>query len=160
DRLRELGSAGVIRREDAPPPVAATLFHLTDRGRALEPAILALGMWGSPMLASAPDDAEFQTHWLRIPLEARLADHEPERAPMTIQLRTGDEPLVIDVADGAVQTRIGIEQEPDLTMSGHPRVVLGVLAGRLSLDEGEQAGLVMEGDAGALRRVQPLAARA
>src|ERR1700684_3975062 len=32
DRLRELESAALIRREDAPPPVATTLFHLTDTG--------------------------------------------------------------------------------------------------------------------------------
>ena len=32
DRIRELESAGLIRREEAPPPVATTLFHLTDTG--------------------------------------------------------------------------------------------------------------------------------
>src|SRR6266851_1274072 len=32
DRIRELESAGLIRREDAPPPIATTLFHLTESG--------------------------------------------------------------------------------------------------------------------------------
>ena len=36
DRLRELESAGVVCREGAPPPIAATLFRLTDRGRELQ----------------------------------------------------------------------------------------------------------------------------
>jgi DNA-binding HxlR family transcriptional regulator len=157
DRLRELERVGVIRREDAPPPVATTLFHLTDRGTDLEPVIRAMGMWGAPMLAGAPDDDAFQTHWLRLPLEVRLTDHAPEDAPAAIQLRTGDEPLVIEVGNGQVRTRMGIRDEADLTLSGPHRIVLAVLAGRLSLREGLQAGLVVEGDPAALRRVQPLA---
>ena len=33
ERLRELEAAGVVAREEAPPPVATTLFSLTPRGR-------------------------------------------------------------------------------------------------------------------------------
>src|SRR5262249_48342186 len=36
DRLRTLEQAGVVARDTAPPPVAATLFRLTERGEALE----------------------------------------------------------------------------------------------------------------------------
>ena len=32
ERLRELEEAGVIEREEAPPPIATTLFRLTPRG--------------------------------------------------------------------------------------------------------------------------------
>src|SRR5690242_21611800 len=35
-RLRELEKAGVITREDAPPPIATTLFRLTPRGEQLD----------------------------------------------------------------------------------------------------------------------------
>jgi DNA-binding HxlR family transcriptional regulator len=38
-RLRELEKAGVISREDAPPPVATTLFRLTARGEQLRPIL-------------------------------------------------------------------------------------------------------------------------
>src|SRR5215468_4746123 len=46
DRLRDLESSGVIRREDAPPPVATTLFHLTEAGLELGPVVQAIGWWG------------------------------------------------------------------------------------------------------------------
>src|SRR3954468_24706379 len=49
DRLRELEAAGIVEREDAPPPIATTLFRLTERGAALEPVIYALGRWGAPL---------------------------------------------------------------------------------------------------------------
>src|SRR5262249_32917519 len=88
ERLRELEAAGVISREDAPPRVARGLFQLRDRGQELDPVTRALGIWGAPMLVSAPDGDAFQTHWLKSPLEIRLADHEPERPPATIQVET------------------------------------------------------------------------
>jgi len=157
DRLRDLERAGVTTRKEAPPPVATTLFHLTDRGRALDPVIRALGIWGSPMLANASDDDVFQTHWLKYPLEIRLADHEPDRPPATIQVRTGDEPLVIEIADGAVRTRLGTEDEPDAVVSGPHRLVLGLLAGRLTLSQARRGGLRFQGDDAVLGRVQPLA---
>src|SRR5579859_3254227 len=46
ERLRELEAAGLIRREEAPPPVASTLFHLTESGNGLRPVLGALGAWG------------------------------------------------------------------------------------------------------------------
>src|SRR6202166_4432738 len=45
DRIRELEAAGLIRREEAPPPVATTLVHLTEAGAELEPVVRGLG-WG------------------------------------------------------------------------------------------------------------------
>lgn len=45
DRLRELEEAGLIHREAAPPPVATTLFSLTERGRTLEPVLRELSRW-------------------------------------------------------------------------------------------------------------------
>src|SRR5438128_7232990 len=51
DRLRELEKAGVITREDAPPPIATTLFRLTPRGEQLRPALDALMRWGLPLMS-------------------------------------------------------------------------------------------------------------
>ena len=45
DRLTELSGAGLVTRTvDAGPPVAVT-YELTDAGRALLPALTALGDW-------------------------------------------------------------------------------------------------------------------
>src|ERR1700735_2478981 len=54
DRLRELESAGLIRREDAPPPVATTLFHLTDTGAGL-PAVVDADDPGGRVFIVTPD---------------------------------------------------------------------------------------------------------
>src|SRR5207244_7811143 len=68
DRLRELERAGVIRRAAAPPPVATTLFHLTQRGKELRPVMRAIGIWGLPLLAEASDDDVFRGDWLAGPV--------------------------------------------------------------------------------------------
>jgi DNA-binding HxlR family transcriptional regulator len=45
-RLRDLEEAGVVRRDVLDPPLAVTVYELTDRGRDLRPVLLALGGWG------------------------------------------------------------------------------------------------------------------
>jgi DNA-binding HxlR family transcriptional regulator len=54
-RLRELESAGVLQRATLPPPAGARVYELTERGRALEPVLLALGRWGSSVAMPASD---------------------------------------------------------------------------------------------------------
>ena len=155
DRLRELEEAGVIRREAAPPPIATTLYHLTPRGEDLRPVVIALGRWGQPMLADAGDDEAFQTHWLTLPLEANLSDNAPEEPPIAIQVRTGEEPLLIETIDGAVRARVGSTDHPDAVLSGPSKLVFATLVGRLVLEDAQARGLEYQGDPSVLARVQP-----
>src|SRR5450432_3377156 len=90
DRLRELEEAGIVYREDAPPPVATTLFHLTSRGEGLEPIVDAIGRWGGPLLAGLGEDEAFCTHWLALPVRLYFGDTRPELPPETLELRTGE----------------------------------------------------------------------
>src|SRR5207249_785350 len=73
DRLRELEHAGVVVRRKEPPPVAATVFELTPRGRELAPVVGALGRWGMPFMTEAPGEAdEVRSRWLAWPAETFL----------------------------------------------------------------------------------------
>ena len=56
-RLRDLEDSQVLMRRRALPPAAGLIYELTDHGRELEPVLLALGRWGSP-LTPQPDSAE------------------------------------------------------------------------------------------------------
>ena len=158
DRLRYLESTGVIRREAAPPPIATTLLHLTVRGEALRPVIKALGAWGGPLLAEASDDDAFRSHWLALPAEELLRDRTPNEPPMTIEVRTGDRPLIIETIDGEVRARPGTAANPDVVLSGPHRAVVRFLAGRLDLVGAQARGLTIDGDLDAIRRLQPEAA--
>lgn len=154
-RLTELEDAGLLRREAAPPPVATTLYHLTETGRGLEPTLQALGLWGMQFMTSAAPEEKFVAHWLALPLRWFLRDNDPDAPEATIQLAINDEPLVVSVAGGVISTRTGIESDPDVVVRGGPDVVLGLLAGVIPVARARTSGLEIEGDLDALTRVIP-----
>ena len=107
DRLDARAVARVVRREAAPPPVATTLFHLTPRGEELRPVLKAMAQWGLPLMGEALEGEAFRSHWLASPVALYLADSMPESPPVTIEVRTGGEPTVIETANGVVRARPG-----------------------------------------------------
>jgi hypothetical protein len=129
DRLRDLQLGGVVSREHAPPPVATTLFELTDLGQQLRPILRALGEWGAQLMGEPAAGDEFRSHWLALPVKLYLAERAPEGSPVTIELQTGEEPVTIETVDGAVRTRQGPATDPDLVLNGPPQLVVGVLSG-------------------------------
>jgi DNA-binding HxlR family transcriptional regulator len=153
DRLRELEANGIIAREEAPPPIATALFRLTPRGEALKPVLAALGEWGAPLLRGVSSEAAFRSHWLKLPLELQLRDHSPERPPVTIEVRAGEQPLLIETVDGQVRVRPGTAPRPDATLSGTPAVIMDVLTRQLDLATATARGLDFEGDPQAVRRI-------
>lgn len=155
DRLREMEQAGLIRREEAPPPVATTLFHLTDRGRALRPVLEELGRWGGPLMGVPQEGVAFRSRWLSFPFELHLDDRSPKEAPVTIEVRTGDEPMLIETAGGRVRSRPGTSAHPDAIISGRPGLILGLITGRFGLAEARKRGLEFKGSQKVLSRVIP-----
>jgi len=155
DRLRELEAAGLVRREEAAPPVATTLFRLTEAGVQLEPALDALGAWGIRYMTQPVDGDEFRSHWFAFPVAVFLHDSDPDGPPLSIELRPGGRPAVVEVSGGQVTTRLGDAPSPDLVLDGPPRLILGLLAAGLTPAEAREAGLTITGDVAVLRRLQP-----
>jgi DNA-binding HxlR family transcriptional regulator len=153
DRLRDMEKAGVVRSWAAPPPVATTLFGLTERGEALRPLLEELGRWGAPLMGVPQPSNVFRSHWLVFPFDAYLTDRSPREAPIAIEVRTGDEPMLIETVDGKVRTRRGTVEKPDAVLEGRPGLILGLLAGRFDLPEARKRGLTFKGSQKALARV-------
>ena len=154
DRLRELEEAGILLREEAPPPIATTLFRLTPRGAALEPVVEQIGRWGAPLLDLAPNTDVFCSHWIAMPAR-HLRDSEPNGPPVRIELRAGDEPVTIEAANGTVRVRPGPAESPDVVLTGSPRLLKAVLRGQMEIEHACAAGLQLTGNAAAMRRLQP-----
>ena len=144
----------MVAREDAPPPIATTLFRLTPRGEELKTALVELGRWGAPLMAQSGADDAFRSHWLAMPVELFLTDRTPERPPITIEVRTGDEPVLIETADGGTRLCPGPGEHPDAVIEGTPQLVVGLLGGRIDLAEARALGLHYQGDSRALSRVR------
>jgi DNA-binding HxlR family transcriptional regulator len=152
ERLRDLERAGVIAREEAPPPIATTLFRLTSRGDQLRPLLAELVRWGIPLMTEDHDDDAVQSHWMAWALELMLTDRQPDAAPPTLELQTGDRPIVLTTQDGAVRAHVGQAESPDATIAGPPRPILGLLLGLIGLAAAEAGGVRYEGDPGILDR--------
>lgn len=154
DRLRDLETAGIIRREDPRPPMATPVLRLTERGHGLLPAVEALAVWGGGFIPDTARDAQFRTRWMVIPVEAMLTDHRPDHPPVTIAIRTGDEPLGVEVGEGGVHARTGIpDDDADLVITGPPKPILGIIAGKLPVSAAAGFGVEVAGEISVLERV-------
>jgi DNA-binding HxlR family transcriptional regulator len=153
ERLRELEHGGVIAREDAPPPIATTLFSLTARGEQLRPVLDDLVRWGIPLMAEQDPDDAIRSHWLAAALELMLTDRQPDAAPATLELQTGDQPIRIEIRDGLIRTRLGQGESADATLAGPPNPIMGLLLGLLDLADAKAKGVTFQGDPAALDRI-------
>ncbi|HEU5029314.1 MAG TPA: helix-turn-helix domain-containing protein [Spirillospora sp.] len=155
-RLKELEEAGLVVREDAPPPVATVLYALTEDGLALEPVLKALGLWGLRLMdTERPDDA-FQARWLAYAPAWFAADADPGAPPAVVQLVASGEEAVLEIGGGEVRARAGRAADPDLVLEGPPRAVLGLLTGVIGIDAALGLGLTAEGRREVLARLRPV----
>jgi DNA-binding HxlR family transcriptional regulator len=153
ERLRDLEHAGVIVREDAPPPIATTLFRLTPRGEELRPVLDGLVRWGIPLMVEQKPDDAVRSQWLTWAAEMMLADRRPEAPSVTLALQTGDQPITIELSDGAVRAHLGSTDRPDAMLAGPARPIMGLLLGLLELDDAKAVGVSFEGDPAVLERI-------
>ncbi|MCI3276146.1 winged helix-turn-helix transcriptional regulator [Streptomyces cylindrosporus] len=155
-RLKELEEAGLITREDAPPPVATVLYALSADGLALEPVLKALGLWGLRfMTEERPDDA-FRAQWMAYAPTWFTEDAEPDGPDAVIQVVADGESAVIELRGGRIHTRLGRATEADLVLEGAPRAVLGLLTGVIDLEAAGRLGLSVSGRREVLGRLRPV----
>jgi DNA-binding HxlR family transcriptional regulator len=155
-RLKELEHAALISREDAPPPIATTIYTLTPNGLALEPALKALGLWGLQYMTVERQEDTLQAQWLTYAATWFATDADPDAPPAVIQLIAAGKEAVIEIGGGRIQSRVGRAPHPDLTLTGPPRAVLGLLTGMIDLDLATQLGLTTHGRHDLLKRLRPL----
>ena len=64
--------------------------------------------------------------------------------------------MLVDVGDGTIRVHPGQSPDPEVTLTGPPSLVLGLLVGALDVDTARARGLKVDGKIATLRRVQPL----
>jgi DNA-binding HxlR family transcriptional regulator len=129
-RLRQLERAGVVARNRLPPPAASSVYELTEYGRALEPAVAALGRWGAASLGVRADQA-LRSHWLALALKAFFHADEADGVAAVYELRLREAAFRLAVADGALEVTPGADGAADLVLEADDDVLVGVLVGEL-----------------------------
>jgi hypothetical protein len=88
-------------------------------------------------------------------------DGEPGGAPVSIELRTGEAPVVVEAAAGAVHARpAGPDESADPVLDGSPHAILALLSGQIDIAEARRRGLRVEGEERVLARLRPPSAPA
>ncbi|MGZ3496117.1 MAG: hypothetical protein ACXWNK_13650 [Vulcanimicrobiaceae bacterium] len=70
----------------------------------------------------------------------------PSDPPVTLELRTGEEPVTLTIGDGEVRSTIGSVKEPDGVISGPAREIARVLFIGRSLAAARKRGVTYKGD--------------
>lgn len=154
ERLAEMEEAGLVERQELPPPAAATVFRLTARGEALRPVVKALGQWAGPLMTGRSKTECVRTRWMVLPAQFYLEDRLPKDKPVSIVINGPDESIVLESRDGRVRSRTGRIEDADLTLTGSPELALGIMMGRLTAAEAKRRGLKVEGNARLLQRLR------
>jgi DNA-binding HxlR family transcriptional regulator len=151
-RLRELEAAGLLARRTLAPPAASRVYELTERGRALEPVLLALGEWGSaaPIPPGDPPlGIDSTVIALRTLFDARAAGD----LAATYELRLGGQAFRARVAEGELELERGEAPEADATIVSDPWPLGAMLWQGYALEDAERAGdASVEGDRRAVAR--------
>jgi DNA-binding HxlR family transcriptional regulator len=158
ERLRQLQETGVIKAYDAPPPVRATVYRLTPRGRELRPAIRGLVTWGLPLLATGQGADAFRTQWLVMAVRILFDGVDvADLAPLTVLVKAGNEPATIEVSRKGLSMELGTSiSEAQVEVAGEPEKVFEFLTGT---SDARAGGVGVRGQREAVRRLRTLTAR-
>jgi DNA-binding HxlR family transcriptional regulator len=155
-RLRDLEQSGLVRRGTLPPPAGSRIYELTERGRELEPVVIALGRFGS-VAPFPPGEAGIGVDAVVIALKSLFAPAAADGIAATYELRLGEQRFRLDVADGRLEIARGSAPAPDATLETDPGTLASVLWHERRLDEARRAGdLAIEGDRAAVTRLLAL----
>jgi DNA-binding HxlR family transcriptional regulator len=153
-RLRDLDEAGVVQRRELPPPAARLVYELTERGRALEPAMYELARWGLDLLDEPGDDV---VPWHSLPLGLKtlmLVDALPDRAfRVACALDEGSWTARVAAPMAGVRplARItvveGLDDDAAVTLRGSVMTLLAASRGELTASAPAGFGLQLDGDA-------------
>jgi DNA-binding HxlR family transcriptional regulator len=154
ERLKALEQEGLVCRRTLPPPAGSAVYELTASGQALEPAVLALGRWGSRRLpASLAGVAPPSLGALSLALKAFFHPSAAAGIDETYELCFGSGALQVRVQAGVLQVQHGAARQPTAVFHTDLPTFLGLFTGQLDPGQAVAAGLVrVEGEPEALGR--------
>ncbi len=165
-RLRTLTRQGLIRRARLPPPDGSAVYELTEVGRGLEAAVVALAQWGRIFLGKARRGQTFRPDWALLAMKANFRPDAARGVRETYEYRIEGQTFNVRIDEGRLVTQLGTSDSADMILSSDAPTFLAVGTGQLDPQEAVRSGrMKVEGKAGALERslrifgVPPLAPR-
>ena len=115
-RLKELEAAGIIEKQDRDQ--GGHVYALTDAGRALEPAVLALVRWGLTYLPDRIEGFYHQDDWDLVALKAAFVPKLSAGLAICTQFVSESVTAWVDIRDQQMTIGLGEADKADITISG------------------------------------------
>lgn len=142
DRLRSLESSGVIERELG--QARGVVYVLTPWGSRLREPIEALIRWSFPLMARGPGADPMRPQWLAIALPALLRGRKSE-PPVELGFDVAGSFVTLRIDQDGPHVLLEPSRRPDTILEAEPEVVLGLVAGVITVDEA-LSGATFRGD--------------
>lgn len=132
ERLRDLERAGIITRQELPPPAARQVYKLTDDGRDLAGAIAPLIAWGGRRMSARAKTDTFHPRWAAVAMSV-LADRDAAEGVIeTYQFVIGPTAFHFAVDDGTIRVHDGLAEAPVVTWTTDEKTWVDIVAGKLT----------------------------
>ncbi|ATL31614.1 winged helix-turn-helix transcriptional regulator [Streptomyces formicae] len=139
-RLKDMEQQGLSTRRKLPPPAAAYVYELTDRGRELLPVLQALAVWGAPALAERRPTDAVRAHWFALPLLGALAAADIEGV---VDVRLAEGQFHVRLARGADSYGDGPAPDgADAGISLDAATCVAIGRGELTVGQGVREGRI------------------
>ena len=143
-RLKALEADGLVAKRRLPRPAASTVYELTDRGRALEPALLELIRWGMDRLGEPGPEVRFRPGWLLTGVRAMFDPQAAGDLRRTYRIDVEDDTFVIRIDRGRIETFQGAaDAEVDVALSADPEALLAIGSGQLGVEDAIAEGRIV-----------------
>ncbi|MFD5794823.1 winged helix-turn-helix transcriptional regulator [Streptomyces diastatochromogenes] len=137
-RLKDMERDGLTSRRRLPPPGAAYVYELTERGRELLPVLQALGKWGEGELGERRPTDAVRAHWFALPLLRAL----PGEGIVEVRLEEGEFHLHAGAEEGPVYGDGPAPGAADARLVMDAGTCEAVARGEMTLTDAVRAGRV------------------
>src|SRR5918992_5922450 len=160
ERLRALERAGIIARQELPPPAARRVYDLTDDGRDLAVAMAPLIAWGARRIGDRKPGESFRARWPAVAMVG-LADRKAAKGVSeSYQYLVGESTFHFTVDDGSIELHDGRSQDPAVTLTTDEETWADIVSGKITASSAAATGaLTVAGDPEAAKRLRKIFSR-
>lgn len=140
-RLKELQAAGLIDRRVLPAPAGSAVYELTERGRGLEPALIALARWGMASMEERKPTDVLRPGWGVLAFKATFIPEAARGCHLTAECDIDGDVFHLRIDDGTLTAAQGPATAPDLLFATDVETLLLMGAAQISPAEARRQGL-------------------